>query len=164
MLRANDAPTRIQADVDALPLRDDTADVVAFTASLFLVPDPAAAAAEAARVLRPGGVVGAVAPVGWFTDDGRDVFASLPRESRSPTDHREVAAALSGVSEVVSGTWRLATTAHEVRLFHAVPAVAARLYPDRPPAERVRAAGALLEPLAGTVEERWQFTVGHLPA
>jgi cyclopropane-fatty-acyl-phospholipid synthase len=162
MLRENESSARLQGDIDTLPLRTDSVDAVAFTASLFLVPDPSVAAGEAARVLRPGGVVGAVAPVGWFDDDG-DVFDSLPRESRSPTGYREVTAALADAFEIESGFWRFTTTAEDVRSFHAIPAVAARLYPDRPPAERTRAARSLLEALSGTVEERWQFTVGRLP-
>lgn len=163
MLLENDASARVQGDIDALPLCRGTADAVAFTASLFLVPDPGVAVREAARVLRPGGVVGAVAPVGWFDADGRDVFDSLDRESRSPTDHRDVAAALESVFRTDSGTWRFATAAEDVRLFHAIPAIAARLYPEASPTDRVRKAEDLLAALVGTVEERWRWTVGRLP-
>ncbi|CDO86305.1 SAM-dependent methyltransferase [Mycobacterium triplex] len=45
----------IRADAQRLPLRDDTIDAVVSMAVLQLVPDPAAALAEMARVLRPGG-------------------------------------------------------------------------------------------------------------
>ncbi len=45
----------IRADAQRLPLRDDTVDAVVSTAVLQLVPNPAAAIAEMARVLRPGG-------------------------------------------------------------------------------------------------------------
>src|SRR5512135_749004 len=45
----------IQAPADRLPFPDDTFDTAVFTLVLCTVPDQAAALAEAARVLRPGG-------------------------------------------------------------------------------------------------------------
>lgn len=44
----------IKADAQRLPLRDNTVDAVVSTAVLQLVPQPAVALAEIARVLRPG--------------------------------------------------------------------------------------------------------------
>jgi arsenite methyltransferase len=56
----------IKADAQRLPLRDDTVDAVVSTAVLQLVPNPAAALAEMARVLRPGGRLAVMVPtVGW---------------------------------------------------------------------------------------------------
>lgn len=160
MLRVVEAGHPVQADVDRLPLVDGAAEAVAFTASLFLVPDPAVAAREAVRVLGPEGVVGATAPLGWVTAEGEDVFAGLERDSRSPTDADEVRAALAGEFEVSTGTWRFATTATDVERFHAIPAMAARLYPKLPPERRVERARDLLEPLEGTLEQRWLWVVG----
>ncbi|MGE5281885.1 MAG: class I SAM-dependent methyltransferase [Chloroflexota bacterium] len=45
----------IQAPADRLPFPDDTFDTAVFTLVLCTVPDPEAALAEAARVLRPAG-------------------------------------------------------------------------------------------------------------
>jgi ubiquinone/menaquinone biosynthesis C-methylase UbiE len=45
----------VQAGADRLPFPDDTFDTAVFTLVLCTVPDQAAALAEAARVLRPGG-------------------------------------------------------------------------------------------------------------
>lgn len=45
----------VEAHADALPLEDGEADAVVSTLVLCTVPDPAAALAEARRVLRPGG-------------------------------------------------------------------------------------------------------------
>jgi SAM-dependent methyltransferase len=160
MLREIESFPRVQGDFDHLPFDDATFDGVAFTASLFLVPDPSVAVAEAARVLRPGGVVGAVAPLGWVTADGTDVFDTLDRESRSPTATGEVEAVLADAFEVATGTWRFATTADELRLFHAIPAMAARLYPKLPPDERVERTRALLDAVEGTLEQRWRWVVG----
>jgi ubiquinone/menaquinone biosynthesis C-methylase UbiE len=45
----------VQAPADSLPHEDDSFDTAVFTLVLCTVPDPKAALAEAARVLRPGG-------------------------------------------------------------------------------------------------------------
>lgn len=160
MLRANDAVARVQSDFDHLPFADGAFDAVAFTASLFLVPDPGVAAREARRVCRSGGVIGAVAPLGWVDADGRDAFAELDRDSRSPVGPDAIEAALAESCTVRTGTWRFATTAAEIARFHTIPAMAARLYPKSSPEERVRKAGELLDALDGTFEQRWRWIVG----
>lgn len=160
MLLANEAADRIQGDFDHLPFPDDTFDGVAFTASLFLVPDPAVTVREARRVCRPGGVVGAVAPLGWVDDGGVEVFASFDRDSRSPTGADDVEAAVVSAFDAETGVWRFATTAEDVRRFHAIPAMAARLYPGDPPTERVRKASELLGSLEGTFDQRWRWMAG----
>jgi SAM-dependent methyltransferase len=52
----------LRADAQRLPLRDDTVDAVVSIAVLQLVPDPAAALAEMARVLRGGGRLAVMVP------------------------------------------------------------------------------------------------------
>jgi arsenite methyltransferase len=52
----------IRADAQRLPLRDNTVDAVVSTAVLQLIPDPTAAVAEMARVLRPGGRLAIMVP------------------------------------------------------------------------------------------------------
>lgn len=163
MLAHNDAPVRIQADLDHLPLGSATVDAVAYTASLFLVPDPAVAVAEARRVLRPGGVVGAVAPRGWRRPDGTDVFADLDRESRSPVATGAVRSAVEAVFETATGTWAFEATAADLEGWHRVPAMAARLYPHTDPADRPAKVSALLGSVEGPLEQRWQWIVGRAP-
>lgn len=160
MLRANDAPDRVQGDFDRLPFPENAFDAVAFTASLFLVSEPAVAVREARRVCRPGGVVGAVAPLGWVDADGTDVFESLERDSRSPAGTDEVARAVASEFATETGTWRFASTAEDLVQFHAIPAMAARLFPADPPEERIRKATDLVGSLEGTVEQRWRWIVG----
>lgn len=160
MLAENDAVHRLQADFDALPLASESVDAVVFTASLFLAPDPTRAVSEADRVLRPGGLVAAVAPRGWDTEDGRDVFETLPRESRSPSGADDVEAALDDRFTLETGVWTDRISADRLRLFHSIPAIAARLYPRLPPDERVRKARALLADVEGPLEQRWQWMVG----
>jgi SAM-dependent methyltransferase len=160
MLSANEWPHRIQGDFDELAFTDGSFDAVAYTASLFLVPEPNTTLAEARRVLRDGGVVGAVAPVGWETDEGDDLFETLGRSSRSPTSVADLQMAFDATFETTSGVWSFPTTAADVRGFHAIPAMAARLYPKADPDERVRRAQELLSSLEGTFEERWRWLVG----
>lgn len=159
MLDRNGARRRVQGDLERLPFRDASFDAVAFTASLFVVPEPMDAAQEARRVLRAGGVVGATVPEGWFAGD-EDVFADLARQSRSPQTPDAVEAALRSAFEVESGRWSFDTTADAVRAFHEMPAGAARLYPKLPLDERRVAARALLDDLDGPVEQRWRWFVG----
>jgi arsenite methyltransferase len=52
----------IRADAQRLPLRDNTVDAITSLAVLQLIPDPAAALAEMARVLRPGGRLALMIP------------------------------------------------------------------------------------------------------
>lgn len=52
----------MRADAQQLPLRDGTVDVVVSIAAMQLVPNPVAAIAEIARVLRPGGRVAVMVP------------------------------------------------------------------------------------------------------
>ncbi|OMC19186.1 class I SAM-dependent methyltransferase [Mycobacterium sp. SP-6446] len=53
----------LRADAQQLPLRDETVDGVVSIGVLQFMPNPAAALAEMARVLRPGGRLGVVVPV-----------------------------------------------------------------------------------------------------
>lgn len=161
MLRENGATHRLQADFDALPLVTDSVDAVVFTASLFLSPEPARAVAEAARVLRPDGLVAAVAPLGWTTPDGSDVFETLPRDSRSPSDATTIETALGAEFALETGVWEDEVSADRLRDFHSIPAVAARLYPGLEADERVRAARDLLADVEGPLEQRWQWLLGR---
>jgi arsenite methyltransferase len=56
----------LRADAQRLPLRDETVDAAVSIAVLQLVPDPALALAEMARVLRAGGRLAVMVPTaGW---------------------------------------------------------------------------------------------------
>lgn len=52
----------LRADAQRLPLRDETVDAVVSIAVLQLIPNPVAALAEIARVLRPGGRLAVMVP------------------------------------------------------------------------------------------------------
>jgi SAM-dependent methyltransferase len=57
------------ADVDELPLADDSVDTAFFVWVLQLVPDPLVTLAEAARVVRPGGRVITILSTGEYDPD-----------------------------------------------------------------------------------------------
>lgn len=160
MLASNPVDARVQGDFDRLPFGADRFDAVAFTASLFLTPEPARAAREARRVLRPDSPVGAVAPLGWTTADGEDVFRPLSRESRSPSGADAVEDALGDHFALETGTWSFETSADALRAFHAVPAMAARLYPRLESVERIERSRELLADVDGPLEQRWRWFVG----
>ncbi|MBV8928287.1 MAG: methyltransferase domain-containing protein [Mycobacteriaceae bacterium] len=63
-VRAESAPNVgfLRADAQRLPLRDATVDAVVSIAVVQLIPDPAAALTEMARVLRPGGRLAVMVP------------------------------------------------------------------------------------------------------
>src|ERR1700761_4386183 len=52
----------LRADAQRLPLRDETVDAAVSIAVLQLIPDPAAALSEIARVLKPGGRLAVMVP------------------------------------------------------------------------------------------------------
>ncbi|MCQ4332490.1 class I SAM-dependent methyltransferase [Natronomonas sp. F2-12] len=160
MLEANPVEHRVQGDFDSLPFGADNFDAVVFTASLFLTPEPERAVREARRVLRPGGPVGAVAPLGWIRADGEDVFRPLSRESRSPASAEAVGDALAAVFETETGVWSFETTAEALRTFHTVPAMAARLYPRLSTDARIERTRELLEDVEGPLEQRWRWFLG----
>lgn len=74
-LAAGQGP-RVQARMEALPLRDGAVDVVTSHLSLMLVPDVAAGIAEIARVLAPGGRLVALVGGGPSARDG-DAYAAF---------------------------------------------------------------------------------------
>jgi arsenite methyltransferase len=57
----------LRADAQRLPLRDETVDAVLSIAMPQLIPDPVAAVAGMARVLRSGGRLAAVVPTAGRT-------------------------------------------------------------------------------------------------
>ncbi|GFG53300.1 SAM-dependent methyltransferase [Mycolicibacterium agri] len=72
----------LHADAQKLPLRDETADAAISVAVLQLIPQPEAALAEIARVLKPGGRVAIMVPTAgrigevfrWLPNGGARVF------------------------------------------------------------------------------------------
>lgn len=86
---------RVVADVDALPIRDGSIDVVTCFAVLHHLPDSMRLAREAARVLRPGGV---------FWSD-HDIEREFCRRFRWPLGvYRRMRAARSRYSESVEAS------------------------------------------------------------
>jgi arsenite methyltransferase len=77
----------LRADAQGLPLRDNTIDAVVSIAVLQLIPNPAAALAEIARVLRPGGRLALMVPTA-----GRAAryWRMLPNVGAYPFDDDEI--------------------------------------------------------------------------
>ncbi|OBF06431.1 SAM-dependent methyltransferase [Mycobacterium sp. ACS4054] len=76
----------IKADAQRLPLRDDTVDAVISTAVLQLIPHPAIALGEMARVLRPGRLAVMVPTVG----PAARLFQKLPNVGAHVFDDDEI--------------------------------------------------------------------------
>jgi SAM-dependent methyltransferase len=68
-----------QGDAMSLPLPDDAFDAAVMPLVIFFVPDPARGVAEMARVVRPGGLVGAYA---WDMVGGGFPYQALQDEMR----------------------------------------------------------------------------------
>jgi arsenite methyltransferase len=77
----------IRADAQRLPLRDKTIDAVTSLAVLQLIPDPAAALAEMARVLRPGGRLAIMVPTAGST---ARLWRNLPNVGAHVFDDDEI--------------------------------------------------------------------------
>lgn len=77
----------IRADAQRLPLRDDTVDAVISTAVLQLIPHPAAALGEMARVLRPGGRLAVMVPT---VGPAARLFRKLPNVGAHVFDDDEI--------------------------------------------------------------------------
>ena len=77
----------IRADAQRLPLRDNTVDAITSLAVLQLIPDPAAALAEMARVLRPGGRLALMIPTVGST---ARLWRNLPNVGAHMFDDDEV--------------------------------------------------------------------------
>ena len=77
----------VEGDVEALPFEDDTFDIVLSAFGSMFAPRHAVAAAELARVLRPGGRLGICA----FTPDGAggDFFRTLGAIAPPPPEFAE---------------------------------------------------------------------------
>ena len=77
----------VEGDVEALPFEDDSFDVVLSSFGCMFAPRHAVAAAELARVLRPGGRLG----ISAFTDSGAggDFFRTLGAHMPAPPPFAE---------------------------------------------------------------------------
>lgn len=160
MLQLNPSSVRIQGDFEQLPIANSSADWTIYTASLFLAEHPDKAAAEARRVLRPSGVIGATAPVGWYHND-QPIFSSLDVTSQSPSSAEEIHTALQEYFDLSTGKFEVTISAENFRELFSIPALAARLFPRLPPNERVNKANKVLADINDPVHQRWKWFVGR---
>jgi SAM-dependent methyltransferase len=98
------------ADVDDLPLADDSVDTALFVWVLQLVHDPLATLAEAARIVRPGGRVIAITsgPEYGDGDEIAPIIDGLAPLRQERSDHNEVVASSHAGLELVDDgftTW-----------------------------------------------------------
>ena len=92
------------ADVDELPLADDSVDTAFFVWVLQLVHDPTVTLAEAARVVRPGGRVIAITSGPEYGDDDQiaPIMNGLESLRRMRQDHNSVVASSHTGLELVN--------------------------------------------------------------
>ncbi|MGO9507043.1 MAG: methyltransferase domain-containing protein [Mycobacterium sp.] len=86
----------LRADAQRLPLRDKTVDAVVSMAALQLIPNPATALAEMARVLKPGGRLAVMVPT---VGPGARFWRRLPNAGAHIFDDDEVGDILEGLNE-----------------------------------------------------------------
>ena len=141
---------------DATDVRDIEGglDAVLYNASIFLVPDPAAALAAARDALVPGGVVGmdfldglrrTVDAIDPFEEARRVRAPNAPygRRIMDPTTIPDILKDL-GFRDVTEGHHEVPMTRHQAIGFYSIPAQSAGQWPRTPYEERMGMLGEIL--------------------
>jgi SAM-dependent methyltransferase len=142
-------------------------DAVLYTASAFLIPDLGASLAAAVRVLRPGGRCGLNYLGGYFGPDGANLLEQA--ESESPTGlslkrpiywDQTVRAFEDNFTDVATVTEDLEYPRQAWRMFFAVPAQSAGIYPRLDFDERQKMIDRLEARFPERVIFRWLVLTG----
>jgi ubiquinone/menaquinone biosynthesis C-methylase UbiE len=135
----------VRADLQALPFPDRVFDVVVTITVLYSVPDDAAALAELARVLRPGGVALVLEPAFPALRRAHDTTVHTRRRYR----RAELAAAAAGAGLTVErATYAFSFLALPAAALAAADRVRPRAAGDAGSDVERRALDAVFEPLA----------------
>jgi ubiquinone/menaquinone biosynthesis C-methylase UbiE len=163
-------------DAESLDVKiKDNVDAVLYTASIFLIPDPARSLSGAYNILKEGGTVGMNYLVGMFDKEGgTDQFQQAREEGLDTapygkrimdTDSIPMLLLETGYKQIESGIFPVEMDLTQVRDFYAIPAQSAGLYPKTLYGERLVMLDALLEHIRGkgyaSLVQRWGWCVAR---
>lgn len=166
--RGRDRVSFVQGDASELDrVVEPPFDAVLYTASAFLIPDLGASLAAAARVLGPGGRCGLNYLGGYFGLDGADLLERAEREARTGLSPKRpiywedtVRVFEDHFTGVETVTENLEYPREAWRMFFAIPAQSAGLYPGLAYDDRQKMIDRVETLLPDRVIFRWRTLTG----
>lgn len=148
-------------------------DAVMYNAAIFLFPRPKAAFAQAARMLKPGGIAAFSfyprvldAAGGDLVSRAYEKIGMTPPKFRTITSWEKAVSSLQDVfGEVRTTTWEMAGSVSFLTDFFTIPAQSASLFPKLPYKERARKVTQLfsaLKPLESGMTIAWDMAMARL--
>jgi len=154
-------------------IEDRGFDAVMYNAAIFLFPRPEEAFAQAARMLKPGGIIAFSFYPRVLDATGRDLMTlAYEKRGQTPPKFRTITSWDKAVSTlrqvfgtVQTTTWEMAGTISFLTDFFTIPAQSASLFPKLSYKERAQEIArffSTLEPLESEIKIAWDMAMAHL--